>query len=708
MSKNYLLIFILIAFSSINLLQAQSIQQNIKCQLDPENNKINAEVEVVFPAEIPAGKVIEFMLNKNLRIISSDVKVEEIQMNDSSIIYKKYKILPSNTNGLKSISIQYEGKINEDPDAGAAEYARGFSQTSGIISSKGVYLGGGTYWNPTFNDKMYTFSLNVKVPKEWKVVSQGIYESQEAQIIYNCDKPQEEIYLIGAKFTVYEKNLDNVKIQAFLRTPDTKLANKYMEATADYLKMYEEMIGEYPYSKFALVENFWETGYGMPSFTLLGEKVIRFPFIIYSSYPHELLHNYWGNSVYIDYGSGNWCEGITAYMADHLLKEQAGQGAEYRRSTLQKFTDYVDKTNDFPLNQFMSRNNSAEEAIGYGKCLMMNHMLRLKVGDDQFLDNYRNFYNNNIYKKASFNDIAQEFMKNANWDINSFFDQWVNGTGAPNLVLSDVARNKDGEKWNLDFHIAQSQEGEQFNLDIPVAIYFADEVIKISFSMLQKEQGFSYSCDKKPLKIEIDPEYDIFRKLDKRESPSSISQIMGSTDLLIILPSTDPNLEAYKAMANTWEVAGKAQGKNIVISYDSKLTNLPTDKSVWVLGNKNKMKTFLSKVTDIKSQLSDTEFSSLTNAATRGSIVMTSIPSSSPSVTYGFVGCSNADAIAGLTRLLPHYGKYSVLAFEGSKPSNTAKIILNPDHSPLHFQFNDAEKELSSTVKLIPAKPLVQ
>ena len=72
------------------------------------------------------------------------------------------------------------------------------------------------------------------------------------------------------------------------------------------------------------MENFWETGYGMPSFTLLGPQVIRFPFILTSSYPHEILHNWWGNSVFVDYPTGNWCEGLTAYMADHLMKEQVG------------------------------------------------------------------------------------------------------------------------------------------------------------------------------------------------------------------------------------------------------------------------------------------------------------------------------------------------------------------------------------------------
>ena len=71
--------------------------------------------------------------------------------------------------------------------------------------------------------------------------------------------------------------------------------------------------------------------------------MLRFPFILTSSYPHEILHNWWGNSVFVDYATGNWCEGLTAYLADHLIQEQRGTGATYRRNTLQKYRDYVDR-----------------------------------------------------------------------------------------------------------------------------------------------------------------------------------------------------------------------------------------------------------------------------------------------------------------------------------------------------------------------------
>ena len=130
----------------------------------------------------------------------------------------------------------------------------------------------------------------------------------------------------------------------------------------------------------------------MPSFTLLGSNIIRLPFIINTSYPHEVLHDWWGNSVYVDYSRGNWSEGITAYMADHLMAELSMTGNTYRRDTLQKFTDYVNAKNDFPLTKFINRYNAPSEAIGYGKALMFFHMLRMKLGDEIFKKSFNHFY----------------------------------------------------------------------------------------------------------------------------------------------------------------------------------------------------------------------------------------------------------------------------------------------------------------------------
>jgi len=385
------------------------VHHALEVAVDPGRNYI----EVTDTITVPAGKTqLEFVLHPGL---TPAVLTRGVRLTASATAADKhlpalntateagtanptrYRVeLPA---GQTRFRLRYHGHIRHALQDGAEEYARQFRETPGTITEQGVFLAGRSFWYPHIAGELLTFDLSLRLPQGWVGMSQGervgrATGAEHAREQWRCSSPQEEIYLVAGRFTEYTRAADGVQALVLLRQPDPALAQQYLDATADYVRLYSELIGPYPYAKFALVENFWETGYGMPSFTLLGPKVIRFPFILHSSYPHELLHNWWGNGVYVDFNSGNWCEGLTAYMADHLIKEQRGQGDSYRRSTLQKFTNVVDESNDFPINQFISRHDAPSSSIGYGKTLMMFHMLRQILGDEYFKKTLSLFYTN--------------------------------------------------------------------------------------------------------------------------------------------------------------------------------------------------------------------------------------------------------------------------------------------------------------------------
>ena len=163
----------------------------------------------------------------------------------------------------------------------------------------GVYLPGASGWYPLVGRALMTFKLTVAQPATWRVVSEGAGTSRDAdgRARWASTDPVDQIHIVGGPLQLTTQAAGAVEAQVYLHENDDALSSKYLAATAQYLEMYRGLIGPYPYGKFALVENFWETGYGMPSFTLLGPQIIRFPFILTSSYPHEILHNWWGNSV---------------------------------------------------------------------------------------------------------------------------------------------------------------------------------------------------------------------------------------------------------------------------------------------------------------------------------------------------------------------------------------------------------------------------
>lgn len=700
---------LLLSVMSCQITSAQNAYQDIFAKIDVSSSEISVTNQINLPADFMEGKdVVYFFLNKNLTIESvKGGKIENVEnLDDNKSYVAKYKLILKKSS-KNTFTIAYHGVINDKIEQSAAEYARGFSETTGMITDNGVYLANSTYWIPSFSgDLLSTFKLSVEIEKEWSVVSQGSRTQNEVVdnkklITYNSPDPMDEVYLTAAKWTEYSKQLGEVEVQAFLRTPDEKLAQQYLGITSGYLQMYESLIGKYPYTKFALVENFWETGYGMPSFTLLGEKVIRFPWILYSSYPHELLHNYWGNSVFVNYSEGNWCEGITAYMADHLLQEQRGSGAVYRRNTLQKFSDYVNVENDFPINKFLSRNNSAEEAIGYGKVLMINNMLRTELGDDVFVKAYQKFYEDNKFKKVSFPEIQKSFEEVSGKNLDAFFKQWIDRKGAPTFELSEVKANGN----QLNFTLKQIQNEDVFNITVPVAIYVEgkDQVVWESLAMTNKVQKFSLNLDAKPLRMEVDPQFNLMRRLDRNEVPASLSQVYGETKMTLVIPNGSTHKEAYQKMAEIWKSTQEAQGKTAEILIDTEIDAIPKDNAVWVLGYENK---YYGKElqTSYSDHFSAENMSQINELETSGSLVFAIPNIQNAEHSVGFVGGNSDASIAALTRKLPHYGKYGYLGFEGDEANNVMKGSLPALDSPLAIKINDGEIK----AKIAPRKALFQ
>ncbi|MBK7379780.1 MAG: M20/M25/M40 family metallo-hydrolase [Ignavibacteriales bacterium] len=706
---------------------SETLHHKISVTIDPSKHFIEASDEI----KIPANQIkpdMFFLLNNNLTVTSetpgvlvklekSGIKAEDLGIDredfntSSDYTQNKYSLVFDNyKGGDATFTLKYNGTINYPIEQLGEEYARGFSQTPGIIDEKGVYLAGSTFWVPWFSNEWISFELTVTVPQDWNVVSQGNRTLNETKneshvIRWDSPEPMEEIYLIAAQFTEYSKSAGSIDVMAFLRTPDEALANKYLEATAQYLEMYRKLVGPYPFTKFALVENFWETGYGMPSFTLLGEQIIRFPFILNSSYPHELLHNYWGNSVYVDFKTGNWCEGLTAYMADHLIAEQRGQGEEYRRSTLQKYTDYVKSSNDFPLSEFGSRYNASSEAIGYGKSSMMWNMLRDNVGDDLFIQSFQKFYQVNKYKAASFDDIRLSFEEVTGKNLKQFFDQWVTRKGAPELALSNVLVQKENENYQLNFTLKQIQSEDVFILDVPVAVSFEKKIEIKKVEMTQKEQTYQLTFSENPLLVQVDPQFNLFRKLHYNEIPPSLSKIFGSEEVLILLPSNaDPvKQEYYKKLADIW-AADSSQ--NFKISFDNEISELPSTASIWIFGAENIFSDIIKAgIKDYNAELTEDKvrFGAASFDAKKNSVVISVRHPNNPAAVLVFLSTDNKEAIEGLARKLPHYGKYSYLVFEGNEPTNIGKGEWETVNSPLSSKVGADEK--SNSVKIFTEIP---
>ncbi len=676
------------------------LHHDLQVELDPAGQTLHVIDRITLTSDVE----IQFVLHAGLqpRVTSTGAELIAAGRVDNGIELETYRLKLAA--GTRMVTLEYGGRIAHEFQSLVESPGRRRQLLAGTISTDGVFLDGGVAWYPLIADRLVTFDLQVTMPKDWLVVSQGRGPetnrlADKSVVTWRCPHPQDDIYLVAGRFHFYADEAGGTQAQVFLRQPDAELAQRYLEATHQYLGMYRALIGDYPYSKFALVENFWQTGYGMPSFTLLGSRVIRLPFILHSSYPHEILHNWWGNGVFIDATEGNWAEGLTAYLADHLIKEQQRQGVAHRRASLQRYASFVRDANDFPLREFRARHSGSSQAIGYDKSMMLFHMLRRKLGDARFIDGLRHFYRTQRFRHAGFADLQQSFEQVSGENLQTFFQQWLQRTGAPRIELKDAGLKSINNGYRIELRLTQAQSEDAFTLEVPVVVYPRDGSGPVTrrLSMTRPTQQFVIDVPTEPLRLDIDPGFDLFRLPDESEVPPTLGQLFGAEQVTLILPGDAPKelLQGYRNMARQW-AAGYPKADIVV---DAELSELPEKGQVWLLGWSNR---FLDRIVgslepgQFAASGEQLSLAGETLAKQQHSLVLARRIASGR--VLGWVGTLNPAALPGLARKLPHYGKYSYLAFAGNAPSIQHKGQWAVTRSVLKFRFGDGNEPVDELV----------
>ncbi len=565
------------------------------------------------------------------------------------------------------------------------------------LDREGSFLEARGGWYPTGTQDLATFTLEATVPEAWRVVSEGRLLGDEVKDGWRTMRwdglhPLEGIDLVAAPFHVLHHPAgEKVPVETWFLpgTPDD-LARTYLAAVEQYLARYEEEIGPHAWPGFRVVEHVLPTGYGMPSFTLLGRGVIRLPFIVRTSLGHEVLHDWWGNGVYVDMDRGNWCEGLTVYLADHAYAGEARPGGdvEYRRQILRDYAEYVPEEGELPVSAFRGRVDRKTRALGYGKVAMIFHMLRRLVGDKPFRGALREFYRANRYRIASWGDIRQAFEKATRNDLGWFFEQWVERPGAPRLRLVETAVERRGPRWVVRARVATGD----WRLRVPADIVLEDgrRVRMIAWSR-GGTCRFERRVDSRPVELVVDPDVDVFRRLAPEEVPATFARVLaGDPDLVLLGTGRGTEFrDTARALAN--RLAGEAT----VVRLDREATpaELAGARRVWVLGRPGP-----ELLARLRGRLPGglemaPDHLALSGQQVRGPSAGLAVVVDHPAPGQGALVVLDAlapTALMDLSRRVEHYGRYSRLLFDGRRA--VVKETAPPPVEPLRIRLDDGEE----------------
>jgi hypothetical protein len=235
--------------------------------------------------------------------------------------------------------------------------------------------------------------------------------------------------------------------------------------------------------------------------------------------PHEAAHQWWGNLVYAAGYHDEWItESLANYSSLLYLDKQHGNH-KTSDAVLNGYRDQllagdVDGTGPIVQGRRLetSQRPDAWRVITYGKGTWILHMLRARMGDPAFLKMLaalRQEYERKEISTEQFRLHCAKFLPPGAADnkLEAFFDQWVYGTGIPQLKMSWSA--KSGKVTGT---ITQSGVGDTFNVDVPVEVRVGTRVTRKLVHTDNEGAQFSIPVAGPGAKVVMDPDNTILRK----------------------------------------------------------------------------------------------------------------------------------------------------------------------------------------------------
>jgi aminopeptidase N len=676
------------SFSLIQRTESENFikSHNIQIQLQPSSHILQGSDRIKFLKSITNPFKLRILSSLEILSVTFSSKNVDFTVKKDSL-YQEIEIVPPPT-GISEVNISYKGNVYNMPNQRLLTQKH--ANSPGIISDakgEGIYLPGGSYY-PQSDRELADFNVEVTLPDSLTIITSGKLSIDKKEngirtMSYQTEQAIDDLILVGGKYFVIDSIFDNKRFAVcmFEKNP---VAASYLKATIDYYKYYVTLFGPYPYSSFTTVENFFATGFGMPGYTLLSNKLMAMPWIVLSpgSLAHEFVHNWWGNSVFVDYEGGNWCEALTTFSTNYyynVITKQKDAMINWRKNALLSLESLPEK-NNYPVIKFKSQVTSDDAIIGYQKGGFIFYELIKVMGDIHFFGGLKEFAKEFKGKRAYWYDLEQIFerySKNAKLDIPvaKIFYQWLGETYLPKISLDSV-KIADGK---ASFIIRQ--DTNYFTM-VPVKIVTANDTAWNYCNISKNVNGFFSKIKGNVASVTLDPEYSVLRQLYPWEIPYSFSQTLKNNPI-IILPSKDA--KDYDVFSKFAEMLKQSD-----YIFDSKSVDELTDKDwvdrpVVILGDKNSNKYYsnISNNLPLDIAISDTSVRINKNSyPLKGNIILLSMSHpKAPSKTLSFMYCSNLESAEQFRRVFYYFGT-SLNIINQSRPG---KPLIQMELFPINY-----------------------
>jgi len=673
-------------------LHVQAVSYVLDLELEPSTHQLTGrstmELESADGTPLrPAGPVtVDLHLHPALRVFDVEAKGAQVRRyfarhyrptKDNPLAPRTYAIVLDELTDKLTLLLDYGGEVYQNVAGGEIEGQIHNFEMRAHVSEEGVYLGGGNWYpQPAVDDakdaRLAEFTVLVSPIEGIELVAgaetDAVLARETGKLAWRTPYPVEEMVLVGGPHEVHRATHHGVDIALHLKPEQAEHAAGLFEAVKRNLDRYEPLIGAYPAREFAIVDNFFSSGFAFPTFTLLSSAVINMGKRSQTAHgyiDHEMLHCWWGNGIHVDPKDGNWCEALASYGANYygfILDGKEGEARRKRRNYAH-FLSRIKPERDKPLGTY-GLEDGCGRGIAYSKGASVFHMLAREMGQQTFWSAMRRFTADYTGRYASWHDIQSVCESESGLDLETFFHQWIRRGGAPRIDVERAAYRSGDSILTLSIH----QEDEPFALDLPVRIHHADGFLDTEIPVSQTDEEVDIPLDVVPLTVEIDPDYHVFRKIPRDKIvPTTASTRYGSA--FATVRTAGDLATPYAKLQSTFESSFQEDERRTLTTGEIAEDDL-SETCLLIVGDAvhdAQVAAFLKGVefpvrwVDGGFKIGDKEFLGQDQAVV-ATAAHPGVPGGGITVFYG-----NTDAALPPAMLIPFY-EHSVVVFEAGRP----------------------------------------
>lgn len=350
----------------------------------------------------------------------------------------------------------------------------------------------------------------ITAPKKYQCVANGkLIQSIEVgkaqnKFIFDSDilLPTKVMVIGLAELKFEEMDFPGLTVVNAVYPQDEKNGFSDMKNAAYPLEFFIENIGQYPFEELYNVQSTTRFG-GMENAGCIfyDENAITGKGSMDDLLAHEIAHQWFGNSVTETGWEHLWLsEGFATYFTNLNIENRYG-----RDKMNMQLTKDRNKVIGFSKNALLPIVDTLTTDLmfllnpnAYQKGSWVLHMLRNKIGNDNFWNGIKAYYEDYKYRNASTDDFMEAMQTASGLSLQLFFDQWLRTAGHPILKTTITKKNR--------FIIEQVQNGEAFDFPIEIKITFENGETQVQNIRIMSKTLTYKSSDKRSIKsIELDP-----------------------------------------------------------------------------------------------------------------------------------------------------------------------------------------------------------